>query len=789
MVGTNTGRAVPARASGVVDRLREGSGTVAVVVVAAVVLVAAGAGVAFVLTGSDDGGDGPPDAELRLDVTAESVAVVHESGEQVDPDEIQVTILAGGERTELGLSEFDEQPDDPEQFGPDEQFAQTGDTYTGNVTVLVLHEPTDTRLADETVTVDGGQDTNGGSDGFASVGIERILAGDGGDLFVGDDVTVEFSLTAGEESAESAVTVTFDGETVLDETVTAEPGATVTETVTAGADLGDGLDVAVETGGRSATESLAAPSLGVELVEEPTASPADVGYVVENTGDIGDERPVTVTATAPDGSVLGETSRSERVAVGETVTGTIDGVDLAPGGDLTLSAGAETATVALGESEFQIVDLDLPGSVTPGEPFTGEYVVENAGSFTDTQNITASLDGTTQTRRLDVTLDPGEQTSNVLSFDPGLNITSGVSVEVSTADDTFETELNVTPPADGVFTVSIDETNAPVAPGEELLVTSTVENVGGATETTQVFLAGQALATASEQVTLESGESTQVILSTTLAAEVTGAYEATVETADEAETVELALPGGSNPTALFDVESVDVPETVDAGSALTVAYEVLNAGEAAGTQEVTLLVDGTVLASEAVSLEAGDSVSDTFSYDTTSGDAGGSLTLEVATGDDSASASVEVLEAPDPPDPEGDLVASLSSEQATVGETVSVDLNVVSVDGSGDEFGSYTFVFTYDDSVLEFQGLTPGVAGSPAAVNSQDDVVAVSAFNPSGATPAEPALSFDFEVVGSGTATIQFDNNVAGIPGDNQINNPVGDTYDTVFEDGVVEVT
>jgi hypothetical protein len=789
MVGTNTGRAVPARASGVVDRLREGSGTVAVVVVAAVVLVAAGAGVAFVLTGSDDGGDGPPDAELRLDVTAESVAVVHESGERVDPDEIQVTILAGGERTELGLSEFDEQPDDPEQFGPDEQFAQTGDTYTGNVTVFVLHEQTDTRLADETVTVDGGQDTNGGSDGFASVGIERILAGDGGDLFVGDDVTVEFSLTAGEESAESAVTVTLDGETVLDETVAAEPGATVTETVTAGADLGDGLDVAVETGGRSATESLAAPSLGVELVEEPTASPADVGYVVENTGEIGDERPVTVTATAPDGSVLGETSRSERVAGGETVTGTIGGVDLAPGGDLTLSAGAETATVALGESEFQIVDLDLPGSVTPGEPFTGEYVVENAGSFTDTQNITASLDGTTQTRRLDVTLGPGEQTSNVLSFDPGLNITSGVSVEVSTADDTFETELNVTPPADGVFAVSIDETSAPVAPGEELLVTSTVENVGGATETTQVFLAGQALATASEQVTLESGESTQVTLSTTLAAEVTGAYEATVETADEAETVELALPGGSDPTALFDVESVDVPETVDAGSALTVAYEVTNTGEAAGTQEVTLLVDGTVLASEAVSLEAGDSVSDTFSYDTTSADAGGSLTLEVTTGDDSASAAVEVLEAPDPPDPEGDLVASLSSEQATVGETVSVDLNVVSVDGSGDEFGSYTFVFTYDDSVLEFQGLTPGVVGSPAAVNSQDNVVAVSAFNPSGATPAEPALSLEFEVVGSGTATVQFDNNVAGIPGDNQINNPVGDTYDTVFEDGVVEVT
>ena len=92
-------------------------------------VVVAGAGVAFVLTGSDNGGDGPPDAEFRLNVTAESVAVVHESGEQVDSDKIQVTILAGGERTELGLSEFDKQPDDTEQF------AQTGDTYTGNVTV------------------------------------------------------------------------------------------------------------------------------------------------------------------------------------------------------------------------------------------------------------------------------------------------------------------------------------------------------------------------------------------------------------------------------------------------------------------------------------------------------------------------------------------------------------------------------------------------------------------------------------------------------------------------------
>ena len=51
------------------DRLHGVSRTVTVVVLAAAVLVAAGAGMAFVLTG-DDGGDGPPEAELRVDVTA-----------------------------------------------------------------------------------------------------------------------------------------------------------------------------------------------------------------------------------------------------------------------------------------------------------------------------------------------------------------------------------------------------------------------------------------------------------------------------------------------------------------------------------------------------------------------------------------------------------------------------------------------------------------------------------------------------------------------------------------------
>lgn len=780
MAGSNMGRSGAARTrlSGVGDRLRDRSTTVGIVV-AVVVLVAAGAGATVVLTGSggEEASD-PPGANLSVDVNADAVTVAHDSGETVDPDETQVILIVDGERSERPLSAFDDPPDEPEPFAPGEQFVTTGGNYTGSVTVFVVHEPTDTRLVDETFDV--GEDP--GPDPSVSATIEGITGADGGALFAGDDVAVAFSLAAQNGTAEPAVTVRVDGTVAFDEQVTVEGGTSVTETVTAGADLSDGLDVTVETGGGSATETLAAPSLAVEFTDEPDTSPAAVGYAVENTGDIGAEASLTLTSTAPDGTVLAETAPTEQVAGGETVTDTVEAVDLAAGGELVLSSASDTATLSLGESAFEVVDIAAPAELAAGEELLVEYTVENTGAFTDSQNITLTVDGDEQRVDPAVTLDAGETADGEFTYTPGIGDTTGLTLVVGTADDTAGVDVSVTPPEDGGFTVVVDGTNAPVTPGGSLAVTATVENVGEQAATGSVTLAGSAVATNSTQVSLDGGASTTVTLSASVADSATGTLDVTVESPDD--TVSVAVPvdgGGSDPTAVFDVVGFDAPSEVDAGTTLTVSYELENTGNGAGTQDATLLVDGTTVATVSdVSLDAGETFSDSFTYTTTS-NGGGAVTVAVETGNDSASTDVQLRETT----PEGDLVASLSTASAAVGETVSVDLDVVSVDGTTNPFGSYTIVLTYDVSVLEFQDLSPGVWGSPASVNSDGDVIAVADFAPTGETPAEPALTFNFEVVGEGTATIEFDD--SDVPGDNTVNDNDGESYETTFEPTTVQ--
>jgi hypothetical protein len=782
MAGSNAGTSGDSRTwlSGVRDRLQNRS-TMVGVVVAVVVLVAAGGGAAVVLTGSGDGNaSDPPAANLSVDVTADRVAVVHDSGETVDPGEIQVTVIVDGERSERDLTGFGNPPENPDSFAPGEQFATTGATYNGSVTVFVVHGPTDTRLAD--ATVDVGQDS--GPNPSVSATIEAVTNAEGGDLFVGDDVAVAFSLAAQNGTADPVVTVRVDGAVVFDERVTVEAGTSVTETVTGGADLADGLDVTVETNEGSVAETLAPPSFSVAFADDPDTSPASVGYTVENTGDIGDEQSLTLRSTTPDGSVLAETERTERVAGGGTVTGATEAVDLAAGGELTLSVATDTATIPLGESTFEVADLDVPAELVAGEDVSVGYTVENTGTFTDTQNVTFAVDGVEQQVDASVTLDAGETTDGEFAYTPGADATTGLTLAVGTADDTAEVNISVAAPADGGFTVGIDGTSAPVTPGGSLAVTATVENVGAQADTRSVTLAGSALATNSTQVSLDSGESTTVTLSGQVADTAAGTLDATVETPDDAASVAVSVDGGdSDPAAVFDIVGFDAPSEIEAGAALTVSYEVENTGDGAGTQDITFTAGGTTVDTAGdVTLDPGETRSDTFTYGT-SGDATGAVTVEVGTDDDSASTDVSLSATT----PGGEVVASLATASGAVGETVGVDLDVLSVDGTTRPFGSYTIVLTYDTSVLSFQGLSPGAWGSPASLNSEDDVVAVADFDPSGETPAEPALTFNFEVVGEGTAAIEFDD--SAVPGDNTINDNDGRSYETTFEPTTVQGT
>jgi hypothetical protein len=760
------------RAAGLGETVREQSTAVAVLVVVVVVLVVGGAGAVFVFDDSSDGTD-QPQANLSVDVTAESVTVTHDSGDTVDPADVRVTVIADSGQSELDLTEFDDQPADPGSVSVGDQFTNEGGPYVGNVTVLVLHEPTSTRLVDETVTVEPA----------LGLTIDGVAGEDGGAPFVGEPVTATFTLDNQGASEAQDVVVTFDGEIVFDETVTVEAGTTVTETVTAGADLAEGLDVEVTTDEESAGAELGGPAVEVGSDSVPVSSPADIDYTVENTGDIGTEQEVTLESTAANGTVLDERATSERVASGETVEGTFTAVGVGAGGELALSVADGETSLAVPGSEFQVVGFEAPDEVAAGEDITAAYEVENQGEFQTTQDVAFSVGGTTQdTERL--TLAGGETVSGEFTYTAGADAAPGVTVGVSTADDSASTEVSVAESVETLFTVDIVETNAPMA-GTPLEVTAALQNAGEQAGTRTITLDVAGLGTNATEVTLDGGAATQVTLSVATGVGDIGTYTATVTSDDDEESVQAEVTdAGSDPVSVFEVVGFDAPATVDAGGDITVTYEVENTGNGGGTQEIAFLVGGSQADAESgVSLEPGETVSGQFTAGADG--AGATLTVAVSTDDDSASAEVEISQ----DDPSGgDLVASLGGAQGSVGEIISVDLTVVSVDGSGDEFGSYTIVLSYDDSVLEFQGLSPGEWGSPANANSDGNLIAVTDFDPDGSTPAEPALSFEFKIVSEGTAAVEFTDTNA-VPGENRINDGSAEAYDTIFEDGLVETT
>jgi hypothetical protein len=800
-------------ASGLGDLLRRQSTTVVALVVALVVLAVVGAGAVLVFTdpgdenetrqpddngtdpsddsgtdrsGNDDGtdpsddsgtdppddgnGTDPPEVTLGIDLTADSVTVSHESGATVDTADLRVVFTVDGEESERGLLSFDDRPGDPERFAPGEAFV-AGGAYTGNVTVSVVHDPTGTRLATESAVFTPA----------LNLTVEAITNGDGGDLFVGDEVAVAFALEAPDAPVESPVTVRLDGQVVFEETVTVEAGATVTETVAGVADLGDGLDVVVETDRGSATETLAGPSLDVALDGDPDTSPTEFAYTVENTGDIGAEGSVTLVSTAANGSTLGERERIERVAGGETATGTFAAVDVGAGGTLTLSSPDDTASVAVGESEFQVVGFDAPEEVAAGESVVVAYEVENAGTFLDTQTITFTVNGVQQDTESNVTLAGGETVSDTFTYEVSAEAGPDLAVGVSTGDDTAETVLAVAVPAAANFTVDIVDTTTTVTAGGALAVTADVTNAGEGSGTQTVTLDVPGLGTQTTEVTLDGGESTVVTLELATATGDVGTYNATVSTdGDEAGVEAEVLEGGKDAPAVFEVVGFDTPTVVEAGGELAVTYEIENTGDGKGTQSVVFLVNGDEVETAAdVTLGAGETFNGTFTHGATGGDAGETVTVAVSTGNDTAESGVDVVAGSTPG---VDLVASLSTETGDVGDTVSVELDVVSADSSPDEFGSYVLVLSYDDSILSFEGISGGALGVPASTNGGDGMVVTTDFSPSGETPATPALTFEFEILAEGTSPVAFD--AQGTANENGINDGDANPYDVQFEGG-----
>ena len=241
------------------------------------------------------------------------------------------------------------------------------------------------------------------------------------------------------------------------------------------------------------------------------------------------------------------------------------------------------------------------------------------------------------------------------------------------------------------FDVVITATNSPVEETETLTVDYEVENIGTADGTQDITLEidGNTVDTDSG-VSVTQGSTATGTLEWQTESGDQGTYTAKVSSDDDSDTESVNV---GDTTAFFDVTINSTNSPVDEGQFLDVDTTIENTGLDEGTQDVKLLIDGTVEDRWSnLYLDKGRSVNTTFSWDTESGDAG-TYTATVESDDDSDSTGVEVQT------PGGSKAAVASSDDVVY--IVELD-NYTQIDtvGSGVFTAGLTSVTTNSDYII-----------------------------------------------------------------------------------------
>jgi hypothetical protein len=196
-----------------------------------------------------------------------------------------------------------------------------------------------------------------------------------------------------------------------------------------------------------------------------------------------------------------------------------------------------------------------------------------------------------------------------------------------------------------VFEVSIDSTNSPVTEGETADVTASIENIGETqgTQTVELIIgdveSGRTLEDDS-QLTLDSGESQQVVLSWDIGQADLGIYDATVTSEDDSD---LASINVEEAPANFDVAIDTTNSPVVEGETVVVTATFTNTGDQQGTQTITATAGSLGSITRTVTLDGGESRTETFPVPTSAGDAG-TYTITVESENDTATTGVTVEE-------------------------------------------------------------------------------------------------------------------------------------------------
>jgi len=316
------------------------------------------------------------------------------------------------------------------------------------------------------------------------------------------------------------------------------------------------------------------------------------------------------------------------VTEGETITVSAEAVGgLQPDDEIlvellpsTCEGPLDTDRTTVNEAGFFVEVNSTNSPVIEGETYEVEAQISNTGAQVGSQDIVMTVAGGEEDRQT-VGLDSQAAVTRTFTWQTTAGDAGDYTVALSSEDDEAITDARVLQQAE--FAVTIDSTNSPVAGGETLEVTATVENTDDFEDTQEVVLNIDGNRTGSTNLTLDGGESETVTLEWTTGDGDAGDYTAEVAAGSGSDsaavTVTTTTPtategdgDGGDGDATFEVNITDVRPPDETGGSLEVDATVENTGGQSDTQTVTLTVDGEETDSRELTLDAGESESVTF---------------------------------------------------------------------------------------------------------------------------------------------------------------------------------
>lgn len=597
----------------------------------------------------------------------------------------------------------------------------------------------------------------------------------------GDDDTVPVQVNTtvenlGTEETTGDVTFTANGEEFATQTFDSSTGSQPFN-VTYDVELGDAPEVAIEVTAErdsadepdsSDVESLdVTPQAEFAISIDQASNVSDLSteefapeISVENVGEQNESATVEVffNGSSKDTFVVDTLDTgSERTIVSENEGFSINASDFDSGqsylveaevtNDATSETDADTDRVAIGQpANFSVNAINVPTSVNQGETIDIETTIENTGGVNGTKPVTFEF-GDTTLETNDIEIASGSTTTETISYTATSSVAGSTSdASVSTPDDEATESVTVRENAEFTADLVVDE-NA--IAGDTVTAAVTARNVGGlANNETDIRLLadGQEVANTTN-IQLSSGE--QRTETYELSPETAGELEVQGVTDDSVATRTLTV---GEPGALeLNIRSVTDPVTTTENVTATVSAENIGDGDLED-RRVRITLDGSVVATERVSLDSGEQQTIDFTTDENQALGAGNATVAAVAPEDRVEREIAIVEPADPPYFRVDgLEASSEEVLNTDSETVTVNATITNV---GETEGTQNITFSAGDAVTAANDSLTVASGSAKDVSFEFDV---SELGLDLATDESANVSYDIETANqseAGTLTV-----------------------------------